>query len=77
MSAKEKFNVQVISDAAKEQIWKIYPILFSDGENNFPLGHPTDSSIGDLRKYENRKNLIISALKYDSQPKKTKMVPIE
>jgi len=77
MTAKEKFNVQVISDAAKEQIWRIYPILFSDGENSFPLGHPTDSSIGDLNKYENRKNLIISALKFDSNLKKNKMKPIE
>lgn len=75
---KDKFNVQNIADEAKEMIWRVYPILFADGENDFHLSHPTDSAVGNPLKYENRLALINSALKYDSKTaKSTKLKPIE
>ena len=66
MAEKKKFAL--CSQRAEDYIQKIYPILFS---NEFDLtSNETTSACGEASKLARRKELVISALRFDSQKKR-------
>ena len=75
LNASQKKSVELLMSKSKEYIHKMYPIFFSD-EFAWTHSTATTSMRGDKKRYELRKNLITSALRYGSKGAKN-VQPVE
>jgi hypothetical protein len=66
LNANQKKSVELLMQKSKDYIHKMYPLFYSD-EFAWSLNNATSSVRGDKKKYEVRKNMIISALRFGTK----------
>lgn len=77
MKPADKQSISLLQDKSTEMLQKVYPVLFSDAFGWTPQ-NATQSVRGDKVKYETRKKLLVSALRFGTnQFNKDKLKKVE
>lgn len=66
LNANQKKSVELLMQKSKDYIHKMYPLFFAD-EFAWSLNSACSSVRGDKKRYEVRRNMIISALRYGTK----------